>query len=197
MRNALPRLKQHKGSFFCAGYTIVELMVVFSVVTMLATAGTAAFIKYNQSQQLTLAAAGLANTIILARDRAVAQYKYPSLWRGTGVCVGKTLTGFSATVTIINNTYELFTICSTGADQTWVTIATTVLPQGVTIIYPDSASVTSLDIYSYVLSGGVNSLAWLVEGGSVYNTYTHVTLRGANGATKTINFYTDGRVVVN
>lgn len=69
------------------GFTLIELMVVISIIALLAGFGVAAFSKFNQTQTLQQAANDLENNLRLAQSKASAQEK-PSESEGCGVLDG-------------------------------------------------------------------------------------------------------------
>lgn len=62
---------QHNTS----GFTLIELIVVFSLMTILSSAGIAAFVNYSRSQQVATSIADIKTTLGTARSRALSQLK--------------------------------------------------------------------------------------------------------------------------
>ncbi|HEX7041830.1 MAG TPA: prepilin-type N-terminal cleavage/methylation domain-containing protein [Patescibacteria group bacterium] len=113
------------------GFTLIELMVVFSLMTILSGVGIASFVNYSRSQAVDNSLKELRTTIYTARSRALSQLK-------TGTC-GATgsnlqLIGYQVVLCSVpghthpsgiacndnNNAYELQIVCanSGGSGQT-------------------------------------------------------------------------------
>jgi len=129
------------------GFTLIELVVVFSIMAVLATVGVASFVSYSRQQTLQQAANDLVATLNSAKAKAVSQVKPVP-------CV-TALKGLGAyRVQILANSYRLDAICS----GTTYTITTTPLPGGVTF---DSSTTISAVSFS-VISGGITGSGIIV-----------------------------------
>ena len=106
------------------GFTLIELIVVFSVIAIISTIGVAAFVGYSKTQTLNQAAYDLSTTLNTAKSKASSQVK-PSVSQCNGSNV---LNGYSVTLNLIANpnSYSLVVVCSGGPS----TISTTPLPPG-------------------------------------------------------------------
>lgn len=87
------------------GFTLLELIVVFSVIAILSTIGIASFVSYSRQQSLQAAVYDLTTILNLARSRAYSQVK-PS------ECAGQTLQGYRVTISTSSNSYALEVVCS-------------------------------------------------------------------------------------
>ncbi len=133
------------------GLTLMELLLVFSIIAILSVFGTAAFINYNQSQKVSNASLEVVNILNLAKSRAASQVK-PSSCTGvlSGYKVG--LCKLDPNVCLsseINYDYALYAVC--GNEVISPAIEKKKLPEGITF---DTSSATSFSFK--VLSGGVN-----------------------------------------
>ena len=57
------------------GFTLIELMVVFSILAVLSTIGVAAFVSFSRTQTLNAAASDIKSMLNLAKSRAYSQVK--------------------------------------------------------------------------------------------------------------------------
>lgn len=143
MKTVSPQLINQKG------FTMIELIVVFSVMAVLSTVGIASFVDYSRSQALQQATNDLVNVLNTAKSRAISQIK-PSV----AACNTGTLTGYRV---IINdpsiNKYTLYAVCS----GSLVSPLTTSLPTNVSFnSAAGSPPTTATNIYFSVLTGGVS-----------------------------------------
>ena len=93
------------------GFTLIEIIIVFTVLAILSVVGIASFTNYSRTQTLDNEAKNLGNAITVARSMALSQVK------GSSVCSGNTLSGYQIQVYIKTapskpNTYELSAVCS-------------------------------------------------------------------------------------
>lgn len=129
------------------GFTLIELIVVFSVMAVLSVAGIASFSSYSRTQVLQQAANDLVNTLNTAKVRAASQTK-PSQCLSASV-----LQGYSVTLNIAARTYSLNVICS-GASTV---LSTSVLPVNVAFnLATGTPPTTTTGVTYFVLTGGVN-----------------------------------------
>ena len=131
----LPAGKAGRKSQF--GFTLIELIVVLSVAAVISLIGIAALVSYSQSQSLNTAASDIANMFNVAKSRAASQVK-PSSCSGT-------LNSYRISISIINKTYQLDAVCSSGDSL----ILTNTLPSNISF---DSASSPTFSFS--VLTGG-------------------------------------------
>lgn len=104
------------------GFTLIELMVVLSVMAILGTLGIAGFTTYNQVQILQSATSDVVSVLNLAKSRAQSQIKPSSL------CPAGTLTGYSVIIAG-NKKYTLHLRCSSTGDIK-ISEQDKILPQG-------------------------------------------------------------------
>ncbi len=88
------------------GFTLIELIVVFSVIAILSTIGVASFVSYSRAQTLQQATNDFVNVLNTAKARSVSQIK-PSQCNSAS-----TLDGYVVIVNIAGNSYTLNVICS-------------------------------------------------------------------------------------
>jgi len=140
------------------GFTLIELVVAFSIMAILGTVGIASFVSYSRSQSLQQATNDLTMTINTARAKSLAQVS--NICSGSGV-----FNGYD--VVISTNSYNLNAECS-GSN---VLIKSTPFPTGVSLHNPPSPPIT---ITFAVLSGGV----------TVTPTAANIQIDGVSGSKK-------------
>lgn len=129
------------------GFTIIELIVVFSIMAVLSTVGVASFVTYSRVQTLQQATNDLITTLNTAKAKAVSQTAPEDC-----VAVSRGLNAYQ--VQILANSYRLQAICS-GISYP---ISTTSLPNGVSFDPSTTISTVSFEI----LTGGVNGSGTIV-----------------------------------
>lgn len=100
------------------GFTLIELIVVFSTIAFLSIIGIASYRTYSESQILESLAQDFVTTVQLAKSRANSQVKPP-------VCVGQ-LDGYSVVISNVNQ-YVLNVVCSGNSFP----LQTTALPNNI------------------------------------------------------------------
>lgn len=80
-----------KNTRFQAGFTLLELMVVLTIIVVLSGGGIAAFVSYGRNQTIDTTAREIANMLISARSRAQSQ---AILKNGVNMCGGDKFSGF-------------------------------------------------------------------------------------------------------
>lgn len=88
----------------CNGFTIIELVVAFSVIIVLSLAGIAASVSYSRAQSLTTAVQELKSVLNQAKSYAQSQYKPDE-------CEDYALEGYKVTINESSDEYALFPIC--------------------------------------------------------------------------------------
>ncbi|MCL6096138.1 MAG: prepilin-type N-terminal cleavage/methylation domain-containing protein [Patescibacteria group bacterium] len=132
------------------GFTLLELIIVFSVISILSTVGIASFVDYSRAQSLQSAASSLESTLNLAKSRANSQVK-PSL------CSTETLSGYQVDV-LSDTTYSLSVVCL-GVHA----IQTTALPDNGKIKFNLGAGqTTATSIFFPIIKGGVRGAGNIV-----------------------------------
>lgn len=81
------------------------MIVVFAIITVLATVAIVSFVNYNKAQVLQIAVGELQATFNLARSRAISQTKPTQ-------CESQTLNGYRVLLNVSQNTYDLYAVCS-------------------------------------------------------------------------------------
>lgn len=127
-----------------SGFTLIEMIVVFAVISILSTVAIAAFVNYNKSQVLQIAASNITATLGLAKSRALSQAE-PSQ------CINpqQILNGYEVDLTFSDNSYTLYAVC--GGNH--YSIQKNYLPKNVTF----GASSQQTFFFPVIVSGVVGS----------------------------------------
>ena len=88
--------RTHKKDFASRGFTLLELVVVFSVLAAVSTVGIASFVSYSKSQTLQGTYLNLIQALNLARADALSQVK-------PAFCEGHTLQGYEVDLNTFSN----------------------------------------------------------------------------------------------
>lgn len=133
------------------GFTLIELVVAFSVIAFLSTVGIASFVNYSRSQALAVSAKDLVNALNLAKSRSLSQVLAPSQ------CPGQSLIGYevrlcvpSTPTCLSEGDYELNIACS---GNIFSPVETKKLP--VNISFDENQTTTTSFLFP-ILTGGVN-----------------------------------------
>jgi len=127
---------------FSEGFTFIELIIVLSVTAIISVIGIVSFVSYNQTQSLNTAAEDIVSMFNLAKSRAASGVK-PS----TAPCSVETLNGYQISISIVNKTYRLDAVCSSGTSL----ILTSTLPNTDQISFSNP---TDMTFFYAVLTGG-------------------------------------------
>ena len=103
-KNFLNQNKYLQIFAFRKGFTLIELVVVFSVIAVLSTIGIASFVNYSKAQSLSGAVSDFQSTLNDAKSRALSQVK-------PAECTSA-LSGYWVEI-IDNKNYKLSAICQT------------------------------------------------------------------------------------
>lgn len=134
------------------GYTLIELMVVISIIALLAGLGVAAYSNFNQTQTLKAAANDLKNNLRLAQNKALSQEK-PS------AC--SCYTGYQATIGATSYTIQAF--CKTEIeDYACGPVETFTAPNGVSLAATLPAGESSIRFW--IMKGGATPATITVSG---------------------------------
>lgn len=135
--------------FLSKGFTLLELVVVFSVIAILSTIGIASYTNYSRTQILQQAYFDVFNTVNNARANAASQVK-----PGAQCVSTSTLEGYSVTINISSRTYTLNVICSSIVFP----ILAKTLPTGIVFnsATDNPATTTTNIIFSVITSGVIN-----------------------------------------
>lgn len=173
--NAIRELKKRIGLTDLrngAGFTLIELVVAFSIIAVLSTIGVAAFLNYSRSQTLQQATNDLITTLNVAKSKAIAQIK-PNDAR----CLpDKVLSGYK--VVLNTGQYTLYAVCGNGVNvpippATDTTPITAKLPKGVSF---DSSMTLPMTITFGVLTGGVVGSGSIILDGVGVTTGKTITI---------------------
>lgn len=139
------------------GFTLIELIVVFSVIAIISTIGVAAFVGYSRTQTLNQAAIDLATNLNTAKSRASSQIK-PS-----AQCTSATvLNGYSVTVNTSARTYSLNVVCS----GITFALTTTTLPTGISFNSGSATPpTTTTNVFFAILTSTVTGTGNIVLAG--------------------------------
>lgn len=128
------------------GFTLIELIVVFSVIAILSTIGVVSFVSYSRIQTLQQATNDFVNVLNTAKARSISQIK-PSQCNSAS-----TLNGYVVIVNVAANFYTLNVVCS-GITSS---LSTTALPVNVSFNSATSTPpTTTTSIFFSVLTGGI------------------------------------------
>lgn len=129
---------------------MLELLVVFSIIGMLAGVGFAAFTNYSRSQILDQAVQDLKTAVSSTKFNAVSSVKPDSC-----ASANKILNVYQVVFTPAENTYTINAVC----ESLTVTVATKIFPAALTMVTPETTCTT----LSYnTLSGYENGTGCMV-----------------------------------
>jgi prepilin-type N-terminal cleavage/methylation domain-containing protein len=178
------------------GFTLIELVVAFSIMAVLSTIGVAAFLNYTRGQSLQQATNDLVSTLNTAKADAVSQIKPndPNCLPLTQQ--EKVLSGYKVILSKATtpNSYTLYAVCdgvNVPVPPATATIPTVKLPNGVSFDSSTFVSpATTMTITFFVLTGGVASNGVIDATGN-----TTIVLDGYTGTTpKTITVTSGGLI---
>lgn len=133
------------------GFTLIELVVAFSVIAFLSTVGIASFVNYSRSQALVVSAKDLVNALNLAKSRSLSQVLAPSQCPGQSLIGYEVrLCGFSTPTCLSEGDYELNIACS---GNIFSSVETKKLSVGISF---DENQTTTTSFLFPILTGGVN-----------------------------------------
>ena len=104
-----------------SGFTIIELLVVFTLIGVLTSLGIASYSSYTSSQSVQMAGTNFITLLHNAQSRSISQV-IPSS------CSSGTFTGYEVDITPGGQQYSLTALCSPSN----ILISSTSLPYGVT-----------------------------------------------------------------
>lgn len=160
-----------------AGFTIIELVVVFSIIAILSTISIASFVTYTNSQTLRNTALSLRTVLQEARSESSSQVipNNCGVFQGYEVRICHT-SGLTCPVCLTSGDYELDANCSTS--QNGINQATYTFPAGVSLVTSGSPTTTQCSFHFIPITGGVTSGGAVVVKGTNNVTQT-VTVSGA------------------
>lgn len=143
------------------GFTLIEIIVVFSVIGILSGVGITSYVSYSRSSQLTQEASNLVEALTLAKSRALSQVKPKE-------CVGsQALSGYKFKISAAEE-YEVWGVCKAGsAEFEYPTMKDEL---SMPVVFSESTSVE--DVFFPILKGGaiINNGA-LSEGEIIIEAY--------------------------
>jgi prepilin-type N-terminal cleavage/methylation domain-containing protein len=156
------RRKTVCSKFHPQGFTLIELVVAFSIMAILSTVGIASFVSYSRSQTLQQAANNLVTAINTAKASSVAQTVSLNLSGGVvlACAAGQSFGGYGITIYPANGNYTYYIKCS-GTKVYPSAMTYTALPNKVVF-----GSGTTQDIFFSVLTGGVTGSGSIILDGS-------------------------------
>ena len=129
------------------GFTIIELLVVFSIIAVISTVSLASFASYSRTSSLKQTASLVGAVMTDARSRALSQIK-PSACAGTLNGYQVDICGLTGSSCATADTYTLSSICS----GTKTLVSTKRLPS---TMHFTNTGTTSRSFQFRVLNGGV------------------------------------------
>lgn len=149
-----------------AGFTLIELIVVFSVMAILASISIVSFSTYNNSQTFQNAVSDVQTLLLTAKSRTLSQVK-------TSQCANQGLNGYQVSLTAPGSAYELDVICDGQS-------------------YPIDKK--SLPPQTTFASGSISQIVFSIPQGTVANT-GNIVIHGF-GLVKTISIDALGNITV-
>lgn len=176
------------------GFTLIELIVVVTIMMILSTTGIASFVTYSRSQELSTATQNFITTLQLAKASAASQVKPLS-----DTCnAERPLDGYAVTITpnaaftAGSNAYSLAPVCGGSADSV-STVAHT-LPGTLRFAMTGPLIITFHVINGDVTFSSLGEDAYrdvLIQNGNI-NSTTNPT--PPQDGVKVIRVYSDGRI---
>lgn len=167
------------------GFSLIELLVIFSVIAVLSSGALAAYRSYSNAQILQSTANNFYDTLQSAKTQAQSQVK-PS------ACANVTLDNYNVSYVNVNvnvngnGSYSLNVSCGTTT-----AIQTEQLPAGYT--FTDSSGNQISGTVSFnVLSGGIGFSPTLSSG----TNSIAINIKPASGSPKTITIFTNGEISI-
>lgn len=157
------------------GFTLLELIVVFTVIAILSTVGLASFVSYSRTQTLQQSYNDLINDLNTAKSNSFSQVKPQA-------CSSYILTGYTLSINTSSSnpvtkpawrSYDLSAICSGNI----FVVKTIILPTGVSFNNASGVPPTTTTNVSFsVLTGGVIGAGNMVL--SAYSNTKTITISG-------------------
>jgi prepilin-type N-terminal cleavage/methylation domain-containing protein len=147
------------------GFTLIELIVVFTVMAILATIGTVSLVSYSRTQTLNQATSDLVQTLNTAKSLSASQLKTLNKNGNTYLqCQNQSLSGYGVYVSANQASrdyhYSIYIACITNTgimskypDPTTSNPLQVKLPTDVVI----NPATSKVDIFFPVLSGGITA----------------------------------------
>lgn len=163
-----------KYESFIKGFTLVELIVVFSIIAILSAEGISAFVNYGDSQTMATSMNDVISVLQLAKFRAQSQVIFP----GSCASPSPSLVGYKVVVTSAFS-YQLVIDCAPGTGSN--AINTYSLPSAIQFSYTSAPAVEfySLTGVASLTNSSGNNLAFTLSGYSgSYTRYIYVCQDG-------------------
>jgi len=141
-------MRKRKSIFNSVGFTLLELIIVFTVISILSTIGIASFVDYSRVQVVQSAGSNLEATINMAKSRALSQTKPAG-------CESQVLQGYEVVIDTVNkpNSYTIWAVCSDSLANPFGASTNKVsLPTSVNF---DLNKTTTNTVFFPVLTGGI------------------------------------------
>ena len=139
------------------GFTLIELVVVFTVIAILSTIGTVSLVSYSQTQALNQVTSDLVQTLNIAKSLSSSQLKILNKNGKTLQCQDyQTLGGYGVQIKVAQNYYAAYIQCvanNVSVQNTSSQWQTSLSSNGA--ITFDSTSNNITDVFFPVLSGGI------------------------------------------
>ena len=146
------------------GFTLIELIVVFTVLAILSTIGVISFVSYSRAQVLNQATNDLVQALNTAKSLSASQLKTVNKNGKTLECLDyQTLNGYGVQINASDTSHEYYAlyISCTGngvnAPETTDPLWQTPLPQNVSFDTTDTVATNIADVFFPVLSGGTTT----------------------------------------
>lgn len=165
-----------KDSYSSFGFTVIELLVVFSILAILSTIGIASFSSYANSQKLRSATLDISTMLQQARSQSQTQVKPNScdVFEGYKVQICCVPSGSNCPTCLSQDNYELDAVCANAPNGLLISSGT--FTSGVSI---DTNGTTQRMFQFIPITGGV------VSGGQI-------KIDGASSQTQTIKVSATG-----
>lgn len=142
-------MKKNRINFpVSSGFTLIELIIVFSVIAILSTVGIASFVSYSRAQTLQTAASDFTSVLNVAKSRALAQIK-------PGECTGQSLSGYQVDIRS-NTVYDLGVVCS----GNYYRLMTQTLPSNLS--FSLTGQTTTISVFFPIISSGVRGAGTII-----------------------------------
>lgn len=153
--------------FTQSGFTVVELLIVCSIIALLGISTYTGYVSYNNSQIFSNAALNVKVLFTLAQSRSESQVK--PIINGVNVCLGKQLGGYEVRICgngatcLAGDNYELYVDCGTSS----FLVSAGTLPQGITFTNQPATPFIFPAVTGAVTSGTFN-----INQGATKKTFT-------------------------
>jgi len=171
---------ERNNLFHEKGFTLIELVVAFSIMAILSTVGIASFVSYSRTQTMQQAVSDFTTALNTAKAASVAQTLSLNISGVNLTCpAGRAFEGYGIVINSpVANSYRFYVRC-TGVKT--YSAKETILPTNINF----DASTTTQDVFFAVLTGGV------VGGGNIVFNGINLGLK-----TKTISIDLGGNILI-